>query len=176
LAQLGQGLAPDQRRDQETVILQRTLYLHQRARQVVHCLQSKQRNGEIEAGVPGWKALEVADDWQKIANAQARLSWGKPNDAIDLSSGGQRDRAMRAGRAKIGGESEPPFDQRQPVAEVFGRPREQEVSLSPPANPTPDAVEAPVDQISIEYLRRRWMRHGRCLCARRPLAQNVYPR
>ena len=36
---------------------------------------------------------------------------------------------MRAGRAEVGGEGEPPFDQRQPIAKVFGGPREQEIRM-----------------------------------------------
>ena len=51
LAQLGQRLAPDHRRDQEAVALQRTPDLHQRARQIVDRLQREQRDSEIKPPV-----------------------------------------------------------------------------------------------------------------------------
>jgi hypothetical protein len=83
---------------------------------------------------------------------------------------------MRAGRAEISGEGEASFDQRQPIAKVFGGPHEQEIRLSLPTRARPGAIEAPIDQTSIEYLRRRRIRHGRSLCARQPLAQSFCSR
>ena len=129
LAQFGQGLAPDQRRDQKAVALQRAPHLHQRAGQIVHRLQRKQRNGEIEAAIRGGQTLEVANRGQKIAISEARLGRGDPDDAIDLSAGRKRGRAVRAGRAEVGGKGEASLDERQPIAKVLGRPFEQEVGL-----------------------------------------------
>ena len=172
MAQLGQCLAPDHRCYQEAVAFQRAPHLNQGARQIVHRLQRKQRDGEIKPAVGGREALEVANRRQETAGPQARLGWGDPDDAIDLAGRRESDGAMRAGRAKVRRKREPPFDQRQPVAEVFSRPREQEVSWSVPPGLRPDAIEAPIDQISVEYLRRRRMQHGRLLCARTPLAQS----
>ncbi len=61
LSQLGQRFAANHRRDQKAVGFQGAPHLHQRARQVVHCLERKQRDDEVKTTVPGWKALEVAD-------------------------------------------------------------------------------------------------------------------
>src|ERR1700722_9652634 len=97
LSQFGQRLAPNDRRDQETVALQRAPHLDQGARQIVHRLQSEQRDGKIEAPVGDRKALEVADGRQKTAGSQARLGRGETNDAINLAPSREHGRAMRAG-------------------------------------------------------------------------------
>jgi hypothetical protein len=66
---------------------------------------------------------------------------------------------MRAGRAKVRGESEAPFDERQPIEKVFRSPCEQKVRFAA-LGARPGAIEAAIDQTSIEYLRRRRMRHS----------------
>jgi len=170
LAQLRQRLAADERRDQKAVALQRASDLQERARQIVHGLQRKQRDGEIKPAIADSQALEVADRRQEVAISQARRGRGDPDDAIDLAAGRERRRAMRAGRAEVGGQREAPFDERQPIAKLFGRPHEQEIRLSAAARPS--AIEAPMDQTSIEYLRRRRLRHRAFLILEPPLAQS----
>ena len=62
---------------EEAVGLQRAPHLNQRARQIVHGLQSEQRDGEVEAAIRRGQALEVADRRQKIAGPPGSLRSGR---------------------------------------------------------------------------------------------------
>jgi hypothetical protein len=150
LAKLGQRLAPDQRRDKQAIGFQRAPHLNQRARQIVHGLQRQERDGEVKAAIPDWQPLKVADGRQKSACSQGHPGRGDPDGAVDLAACGERDRAVGAGRAEIGGEGEAPFDQRQPFAKVLSRASEEEVHARVAGWAGPGAIEASIDERAIK--------------------------
>src|SRR5208282_2220803 len=80
---------------------------------------------------------------------------GDPNDAVDLATGGQRSRAVRAGRAEVGGDGEAPLHERQAFGKVLRRAGEQEIRLSAAARVRPGAIEAAIEQSAIENPRGR---------------------
>ena len=120
MAQFGQGVAADERGEQQAVGFQRALYLDQRARQIVDELQRKRGDDEIEGAVRERQRLLIGNDAERRAVAFSGRCGS--DDGTDLAAVGQRPTYRIGRRAEIDGAIEVPQHSRQPLAQFGGHP------------------------------------------------------
>ena len=125
LAQFGEAVAADQRRQQQAVGLERAADLDQRARQIIHKLQRQRRHHQIERAIGERQGLFVGGDAGKGVIEKVRGRLGR-NDHADLAAGGERAPHRIGGRAEIDGAVELPQHRSQPLGHIGGDPVEQE--------------------------------------------------
>ena len=117
LAQLGQRVAAEQRRQEQAVRLERAADLHQRARQVVDELQRQRRDDEIERAVANGSASSSATT--RSVDRPAAATAGSPAIDADLAACRQRAAHRVGRRAEIDRTLEPAQHRRQPVGEIL---------------------------------------------------------
>ena len=123
-AQFGEAVAADQRRQQQTVRLERAADLDQRAGQVVDKLQRQRRDDQIERAIGERQGLFVGGD---VQGAFARPGhWRGRNDRRDLAALGKRAAHRVGGRAEIDGTLERAQHHREPLAQFGGDAVDQE--------------------------------------------------
>ena len=122
-AQFGQRVAADQRREKQSVGLERAADLDERARQIVDELQRQRRHHEIERAVAERQRFLVGGDRQTLAGDMRR-------DRIDRDDRAHliRERAPHrvARRAEIDRQIEPSQHRGKPLREIVGDTVEQE--------------------------------------------------
>ena len=123
LAQLGQAVAADERREKQPVGFERAAHLHERAGQIVDELQRQRRDHEVERILPQRQRFRVGDDLPiVIVGGRAGVRRTRDRDDVRNQVGAVQPTAHRiGGRGEIDRQLEAAQHRGQPVAQILGR-------------------------------------------------------
>ena len=120
LAQLDQGVAADERGEEQPVRLERAPDLHQRARQIVDELQRERGDHEIERGVAERQRFLVGGNRQSGTHGTRAGERIGGDDRADLAARGEHAAYGVGRRAEIDGEIEVPQHRRETLGDILG--------------------------------------------------------
>ena len=124
LAQFAEAGAADQRRQQQTVGLERAADLDQRAGQIIYKLQRQAGDNQIERGIRERHGFFIGGDANKIGRKPTRVGLGR-NDEPDPPRFSERAAHRIVRRAEIDRERKLPRHRRETLGHVGGDPVEQ---------------------------------------------------